>query len=776
MIDSEIQKEFNAYYAHLDEILRKVDSLQSKIKGEVSDSKSLPEHSIVEDLNENIIQIRTNIDKLNVKLNVIVLGKFNSGKSTFINSLLNRRVAVVDELEMTYVLSHITFGKELAIIKYKDGSDEEYEPIQLNALLLKNRSNREFREKIDSVEFRYPFKELENINLWDTPGLGSLTVENKETTLGIMEESDVVLWVLDVANIGDADDKAYLERITKLNKPVICIINKCDMLDDPEGSTQRIYDFIEDVYPNCFAKVFLCSALNAPKAKDNYDSDFSGIDTIKKFLEENVFAKKRELIINGAMNTAKSIMQNIENILLSFKQRILEKIDNYTRFGSELNKRVNEIIPLIKKEIDSFVESNLFEPELSQLQNEIQNGMYQEEGALKKRISGLINEKTIESYASNLRLFVKGRLQGQWSTAVVKSSNIIESETKDFFIAQNDLVYNSKPIKIDVDEVFVGVTASLALGAGSLTAVGSMAAGKSVLASLAGGTAVAGIAVAAGYVLVHGFMNTLDKNKYVREALSKEVKKLKNEFYDSIVRGQIYTELEDIEGKIKSKVMLSAEEKVFAYGSLADNKFIIREIDTFLQFQYKVVQSIENLCEKIAGLEPLFYKKVAREDFIIYRSNPNPGIDQLIKVVSNAAQYIYIVDPYFQEKSLNWLKHINTYIPIKILAYYIDQEIDLHQTFLTKLKELRKERKSSILVRLIKYKDRKGTPLHDRFIFSGEWGVQLGNGLDAIGKQDISVTFLGDFKVFKENYFDKYWNANIIKFEEGERQIVRCDI
>lgn len=107
--------------------------------------------------------------------------------------------------------------------------------------------------------------------------------------------------------------------------------------------------------------------------------------------------------------------------------------------------------------------------------------------------------------------------------------------------------------------------------------------------------------------------------------------------------------------------------------------------------------------------------------------------------------------------------------------YYLDEHFDQHPSFISKLDSFRKKRTASILIRMIRYKYQKGTPIHDRFIFTKNWCIQLGNGLDAIGKQDISISFVEEDKMFQDKYFNKYWNATSIKFEDKERAIVKLD-
>jgi len=78
--------------------------------------------SLSEYIGKNLDLVRDQLTKLKIKLNISVLGRFKSGKSTFINSIIKKRVAAVDIDEMTYSLNYITFAnQEKGRIHFTDG-------------------------------------------------------------------------------------------------------------------------------------------------------------------------------------------------------------------------------------------------------------------------------------------------------------------------------------------------------------------------------------------------------------------------------------------------------------------------------------------------------------------------------------------------------------------------------------------------------------------------------------------------------------------------------
>ncbi|CAG0941178.1 hypothetical protein BROC_01320 [Candidatus Brocadiaceae bacterium] len=140
--------------------------------------------------------------------------------------------------------------------------------------------------------------------------------------------------------------------------------------------------------------------------------------------------------------------------------------------------------------------------------------------------------------------------------------------------------------------------------------------------------------------------------------------------------------------------------------------------------------------------------------FYIDPTSPNQGITQLEKVLSRASGYCDIIDPYFSESSLDWLIHLPSDIPIRILLYHLDKDLSKHTKFKTLLNKLRQKRKGVIEAKLLKYKKQNGTPLHDRYIFTSRYGLQMGNSFDAIGKKVVLITRIANHKELRTTIFE----------------------
>jgi len=151
---------------------------------------------------------------------ILLIGRPNVGKSTFLNNLIGTKVAITSPKPQTT---------------------------------------------------RFPIKALyENekgtIIFIDTPGIfgkaeDSLSKRiNQNTFQALHEEIDLVIYMVDHSRKRDFEEAKVLGIVRKIDKPKILVINK---IDEPEPTYLPQYKFMEDE----FKDVFLISALNQTHVK-----------------------------------------------------------------------------------------------------------------------------------------------------------------------------------------------------------------------------------------------------------------------------------------------------------------------------------------------------------------------------------------------------------------------------------------------------------------------------------------------------------------------------
>jgi GTP-binding protein Era len=166
---------------------------------------------------------------------ISIIGKPNVGKSTILNSILDKKVSITSRKSQT---------------------------TRNNILGIKTENNKQ-------------------MIFIDTPGMHikSKRTMNKilnKSAQGIIEDSDIVLFVIQRLSI-DLEDELILKRLQETCQKKICVINKIDQVDNKN----KFLPFIEKISSmNAFDEIILVSA----KTKDGLDDLVS---IIKSNLPEN---------------------------------------------------------------------------------------------------------------------------------------------------------------------------------------------------------------------------------------------------------------------------------------------------------------------------------------------------------------------------------------------------------------------------------------------------------------------------------------------------------
>lgn len=268
---------------------------------------------------------------------VLLVGRANVGKSTFVNNVIGQKVAITSPKPQTTRFS-------------------------IRALY------EEERGKIIFV---------------DTPGIVGkakdfLSKRINEKTLQILNEKvDLVIYMVDATRKRDFEESKVLGLVRKINKPKILVINK---IDDPGKSFLPQYKFLEEE----FKDVFQISAINNMHVKPLLDKIFEylpekNIDSeelppdlvypilnldskifIGELIREKIFLMMGEEIPYTTTVIVDQIIER-KNGITYIKARILTTNDRYKGMliGKE-GRKIKEIGSYARKEIALAINKKVF--------------------------------------------------------------------------------------------------------------------------------------------------------------------------------------------------------------------------------------------------------------------------------------------------------------------------------------------------------------------------------------------------------------------------------
>lgn len=189
------------------------------------------------DLNVRVDALRLAADDNGLR--VAVMGRVKAGKSTLLNGLVNRQVAAVHVFEQSAAIHSIRLVDEAhterARLTRRDGQVEEMSPEELVAVCRAHQEDKPFWTGVDGIETLVHRGDLPaEVTFFDTPGVASLRGENGQLAVDFLGSAHVVLWVQSGQNIGNADDKRFLEEIVRRGQPVLPVFTRADLLEDDE--------------------------------------------------------------------------------------------------------------------------------------------------------------------------------------------------------------------------------------------------------------------------------------------------------------------------------------------------------------------------------------------------------------------------------------------------------------------------------------------------------------------------------------------------------------
>ncbi|EFA81448.1 hypothetical protein PPL_05436 [Heterostelium album PN500] len=201
----------NKYYSTSnppDQILRKVVTSEQQA---LFDRNSLLLEQLQNDLQdfsapeESRQQIRDAIEQLKDGLFLlVVVGEFNSGKSSFLNALLGNTYLKEGITPTTSKINILRYGDKL---EHQPGRNDEQEIVKL------------------------PVNWLRDISLVDTPGTNAVVKGHQQITEHFIPRSDMVLFVTSVDRAFSESERVFLSNIRAWRKKIVVILSKADLIE-----------------------------------------------------------------------------------------------------------------------------------------------------------------------------------------------------------------------------------------------------------------------------------------------------------------------------------------------------------------------------------------------------------------------------------------------------------------------------------------------------------------------------------------------------------------
>lgn len=293
--------------------------------------------------------------------NVLVIGTFNNGKSTFLNAILGDNVLIAKAAPATAIITKLVYGTDPMVKVYRVG---EPEPQKLSVS--------EFQEKfaltpedmvtIGQTAILDRFKDIEyaevecllpycenGVRFIDSPGLAE-SVSRTRVSNSYFPQAHAIIFVLNADQILNFDEKTFIEeniRNKDINN-VFFIVNKFDLLrkmSDRTEITQLVHKFLFPLFNNeefYDKRVYFVSgedALIARTEGTSVDKDLlekSKIPAFERELEKYLTSEER---VKAGFSTT---IETVNSVVTTANKSIQDKFSSLDQPLEKLKKNRKE--------------------------------------------------------------------------------------------------------------------------------------------------------------------------------------------------------------------------------------------------------------------------------------------------------------------------------------------------------------------------------------------------------------------------------------------------
>lgn len=303
-----INKNLQTYRAQADEIIKDLHELAIRIGNE--------------ELAQTISDLRNRIHE---PFMFVIVGEVKSGKSSFINALLDtgKEVAKVAPQPMTDTIQQIIYG-------------EEEEVAVINPYLKK---------------VMLPVEILREIAIVDTPGTNTIVEHHQEITESFIPASDLIVFVFEAKNPYRQSAWQFFDFIhADWRKKVIFVLQQKDLMpaEDLEINFKGVQEYAEKKGVT-EPKVFAVSAKQELEGK----KEESGFGAVRQYINENITGGKAPFLklqnnIETSLNIHERIGKGLELRKAQYKADVEFRQDIHDTLEKQKAKSLKQVDVLVE--------------------------------------------------------------------------------------------------------------------------------------------------------------------------------------------------------------------------------------------------------------------------------------------------------------------------------------------------------------------------------------------------------------------------------------------
>jgi GTP-binding protein EngB required for normal cell division len=178
-------------------------------------------------------------------INVVVVGNFKAGKSSFLNGLVGASLLPVGVLPVTAVITRLRYGEfEKASVQFLDGRSHEVSLTGVGAYIVESQNPANSKQVADVLIETPTLKPYEGLQFVDTPGLNSAFLHNSETSRNWLPQVGTALLTTSADHPLSEQDTELLKELFRFTPKVVILLTKVDLLN--RSQTEEVISFVRE--------------------------------------------------------------------------------------------------------------------------------------------------------------------------------------------------------------------------------------------------------------------------------------------------------------------------------------------------------------------------------------------------------------------------------------------------------------------------------------------------------------------------------------------------
>jgi len=295
----------------------------------------------------------------NDTFNIVVVGDFKRGKSTFVNALLGEDAVYVGATPETATINRVTWGAERmveAVLKNNRKVTLSYDEMKRENL---EKIIPKLPSPITHIDIKAPLDILMDVRVVDTPGVGDLLKQFDDQVRDYILFADAIVYVVSALSPLAETEQAFLcaailpQNVSKL----FVVVNMCDCFED-ENEVERITALIRERIERIFTQSYIypISALDevcriknvkrpneklAPVLEASFDELRSTINSQILDRKDIIQAERLSSMLRHLFIETKAKISMLESALEIEAGNYAKIIDDYENQNSELVREID---------------------------------------------------------------------------------------------------------------------------------------------------------------------------------------------------------------------------------------------------------------------------------------------------------------------------------------------------------------------------------------------------------------------------------------------------